>query len=233
MRDHSKILCVAAIASVLTLSSCKDFISEPPEYFAVTISPRPVSVPVGGTVVLTGTLSNDLGVLQWSVLDAADVTGSAGTLTAVSGSPNSILYTAPSTPPIYSSAAGPGFTQGWVTVDVSAAPPSGTSLPVAQDAVTFVITAPSVTVAVSPGTATVALGGTQLFTGYAVGNVNGAVTWEVNGVTGGSASTGTITSSGLYVAPMNLPMTGNTVVITVVSQADSTKSASAVVTLLS
>jgi hypothetical protein len=231
MRVFAKIAGVAAVACTLALGGCSGFVFEPPVYVAVTISPRPVFVPAGGTVVLTGATTNDLGTMQWSVLDSTFAAGGAGTLTAVSGSPNAILYTAPATPPIYSSAAGPAFTEGWVTVDVSVAPPQGTTLTAAKDEVDFVITAPSVTVNLSPATATVALSGTQLFTGYAVGNLNNAVTWQVNGLTGGSTATGTITSTGLYTAPANLPVTGNTVVITVTSQADSTKSASAVVTL--
>jgi hypothetical protein len=216
---------------MFALSSCTGYIFTEPVYLAVTISPRPVSVAVGGTVVLTGTATNNLSVPQWSLLDSTD-TVSAGTLTAVSGSPNSILYTAPSAPPIYNSSVANGFTQGTVTVQASATPSPQTALPVAYDSVTFFITAPSVTVSLSPATASVPLSGTQLFTGYAVGSVNNALTWQVNGVTGGSLSTtGTISSAGLYTAPANPLMTGDTVTITVISQADSTKTASAVVTL--
>jgi hypothetical protein len=52
----------------------------------------------------------------------------------------------------------------------------------------------------------------------------------VNGVTGGSAATGTITNAvtafyegGLYTAPTVMPMTGDTVTITMISQADPPK----------
>jgi hypothetical protein len=102
------------------------------------------------------------------------------------------------------------------------------------------VTAPSVTVGLSPATATVALNATKQFNGYAVGNVNGALNWQVNGITGGSTATGTIVSlssfsPGVYVytAPSAMPMTGNTVTITVISQADPTQTASSVVTLTS
>ncbi len=99
----------------------------------------------------------------------------------------------------------------------------------------IVITAASVTTGISPLTASVALNGTQQFNGYAVGNTNNGVTWQVNGVTGGSTAAGTITTSstagGLYTAPAAMPMTGKTVTITAISQADPTKTASAVVTL--
>jgi hypothetical protein len=85
----------------------------------------------------------------------------------------------------------------------------------------------------SAATASVHVVGTQQFTGYAVGSVNNALTWQVNGASGGGTATGTITTAGLDTAPAVLPMTGNTVTITAVSQADTTKSASSVVTLTS
>lgn len=107
-----------------------------------------------------------------------------------------------------------------------------------SDNQTLVVTAPSVTVGVSPTTATVALNATQQFTGYAVGNLNNALTWQVNGVTGGSTANGTIVPAMnqppgvyLYSAPSAIPMTGNTVTLTVISQADPTKTVSSIITL--
>jgi hypothetical protein len=57
------------------------------------------------------------------------------------------------------------------------------------------------------------------------------VTWQVNGVTGGAAPTGTISVTGLYTAPNTVPGTP-TVTITAVSVADVTKTASTVVTIV-
>src|SRR5207302_6797394 len=57
-----------------------------------------------------------------------------------------------------------------------------------------------------------------------------AVTWQVNGVPGGNATAGTISSAGLYTAPAVVPSPA-TVTVTAVSQADATKSASAQVTI--
>jgi hypothetical protein len=179
--------------------------------------------------VFTGTVSNNLSLPQWSILDAA-LANNAGTLTPVTGSSTSILYTAPATPPIYS-ATPTGIAQGTVTVNVRVADPPGTSIPTSPDSVSFVITAPSITVGLSPATANVALGSAQQFFGYAVGNINNALTWYVNGFAGGSTTTGTINTAGTYVAPANMPMSGNTVTITVISQADPTKTASSVITL--
>jgi hypothetical protein len=230
MSIHSKILRLAALASTVALGSCSRGFFTSPLYLAVTISPRPVSSAEGGTVILTAAVSNNLSLPQWNLLDSAD-TPNAGSLATVSNSPNSIQYTAPPAPPIYNSSVPAGFAQGTVTVQVSVNPPMGSTLPVAHDAVTLFITAPSVTAGISPTTVAVALGGVQFFSGYAVGSVNNAVTYQVNGVTGGSVATGTIDKTGVYTAPASLPITGNTVTITVISQADPTKSASAVVTL--
>src|SRR5207253_3755042 len=67
-------------------------------------------------------------------------------------------------------------------------------------------TAPnSVSVTISPILATVAAGGTQQFSAVVQNTSNTAVTWQVNGVTGGNATVGTISSSGLYTAPGVVP----------------------------
>src|SRR5256886_1470634 len=84
-----------------------------------------------------------------------------------------------------------------------------------------------VSVTISPISATVAVGGTQQFTATVQNTSNTVVTWQVNGVMGGNATVGTISSSGLYAAPASPA----TVTVTAVSQADTTKSASAQVTI--
>src|SRR5947208_13577068 len=88
----------------------------------------------------------------------------------------------------------------------------------------------SVSVTISPILATVAAGGTQQFSAVVQNTSNTAVTWQVNGVTGGNATVGTISSSGLYTAPGVVPNPA-TVTVTAVSQADATKSAAAQVTI--
>jgi hypothetical protein len=84
-----------------------------------------------------------------------------------------------------------------------------------------------VMIAISPTTAIVPANGTQQFQATVTGTNNTAVTWQVNNVTGGTAATGTISTTGLYTAP---PATTNMqVTVTAVSSADSTKTASAAV----
>ncbi len=81
-------------------------------------------------------------------------------------------------------------------------------------------TPPAVTVSVT-GSSQVRLGETTQFTAAVSGTANQAVVWQVNGVGGGSAATGTISSSGLYSAPTVLP-TPNTATISAVSAAATT-----------
>src|SRR5256714_580095 len=88
----------------------------------------------------------------------------------------------------------------------------------------------AVRVTISPVSATVGAGGTQQFTATVQNTSNTAVTWQVSGVSGGNATVGTISSSGLYTAPAVVPNPA-TVTVTAVSQADPTKSASAQVTI--
>jgi hypothetical protein len=74
------------------------------------------------------------------------------------------------------------------------------------------------------------VGSNLQFTAAVTGSSNTAVNWQVNGTAGGSASAGSIDSTGLYIAPGTIP--SGAVTVTAVAQADGTKQASAAVTLL-
>src|SRR5690348_12228997 len=82
--------------------------------------------------------------------------------------------------------------------------------------------ASNITVTVSPSSATLAPGGTQLYTATVTGTSNTSVLWSANDVTGGNSTVGTISSSGLYTAPAVAPSPSN-VTIKAVSQADTSK----------
>ena len=86
------------------------------------------------------------------------------------------------------------------------------------------------TVTVSPASTDVRTGATQSFSAMVSGSSNSAVSWQVNGVTGGSAATGTISSSGLYTAPKTVPGS-NPVIVRAVSSADASATGSSAVTL--
>ena len=55
-------------------------------------------------------------------------------------------------------------------------------------------------------------GGTQAFTATVENTLNTAVTWQVGGVTGGNSTVGTISTSGLYTAPVVVPSSASLVV---------------------
>ena len=86
-------------------------------------------------------------------------------------------------------------------------------------------------VAISPSGANVRIGSTQSFSATVTGAANNAVTWSVNDMVGGDATTGTISTSGMYSAPAALP-NPNSVTIKAVSTSDSSLSATATVDVL-
>lgn len=94
-----------------------------------------------------------------------------------------------------------------------------------------------VSVIISPTTATLATLATQPFTAIVSGSTNTAVTWQVNGVSGGNSTVGLVSTTvpgtsneSLYLGPSAVPSPA-TVSVTAISQANPTKSASATVTL--
>lgn len=88
-----------------------------------------------------------------------------------------------------------------------------------------------VTVNVNPATTTLkAAGGTKTFSASVGGTTNKAVSWFVNGVAGGNATVGTITTAGLYTAPAVVPA-NNVVTVKATSAADAKVSGTSAVTL--
>jgi len=89
------------------------------------------------------------------------------------------------------------------TADVVISPTSATSVaPTNASDKSCSATTPAPMVAVCPGAASVAAGsGTQTFTASAANTTDDSVTWEVNGIVGGDANVGTISSTGVYTAP--------------------------------
>lgn len=109
----------------------------------------------------------------------------------------------------------------------SAAPTSAGSSPCLA-----AISVPSpVTVTITPTSAAVVTGsGTTLaFSATVTKTLNTAVRWNVNGVSGGNASVGTISSNGVYTPPATA--SGGSVTVSAVSVADPTKSAQAQVSV--
>src|SRR5437764_297083 len=177
----------------------------------VTISPTSATVAAGGTQQFTATVQNTSNTaVTWQVNGVAGGNATVGTISS------SGLYTAPAA------------VQSTTTVTVTAVSQADATKS-ASVQVTITPTA-AVSVTISPTSATVAAGGTQQFSATVQNTSNTAVTWQVNGVAGGNATVGTISSSGLYTAPAAVQST-TTVTVTAVSQADATKSASVQVTI--
>jgi hypothetical protein len=94
-------------------------------------------------------------------------------------------------------------------------------------------TVPVVITIFPTATQTVLPGGTLTFTETVTNTTNTAVTWEVNGAAGGSLTTGTISTTGVYTAPSsNNVINPFDVTVSVVSAADSTKIASTTVSIV-
>lgn len=109
-------------------------------------------------------------------------------------------------------------TASTATVTVSTPPPGGGT----SGGANFTIAAVPV-VTISPASAIVAAGEQQQFQATVTKTQNTALAWQVNNITGGSPAVGTISSSGLYIAPISAV----NVTVSAVSQADSNQSASA------
>ena len=148
--------------------------------------------------------------VNWLVNGAQGGNASVGTI-----SPSG-LYTAPSAVP----------SGGSVTVIASSqANPSKS----ANASVAISSTPPPVSVSVSPTSSSLGAGQSQQFNATITGTNNTAVNWYVGGIQGGSASLGTISTAGLYIAPA-CPSDGSQT-ITAQSAYDSAARVSAIVTL--
>jgi uncharacterized protein (DUF1800 family) len=92
-------------------------------------------------------------------------------------------------------------------------------------------TAPVVTPQISlAGPSSVRLGSTQQFTATVTNTTNTAVTYQVNGVAGGTAATGTISTTGLYTPPTAIP--SGMITVTAVGTAAANMTSSIVVSIL-
>jgi len=89
-----------------------------------------------------------------------------------------------------------------------------------------------VMITVAPTAALVQVNSSTQFTATVTNTTNQSVTWKVNDIVGGNPTNGEISGTGLYTAPAAAPFV-STVVITAVSQADTTKTASALATITS
>lgn len=103
---------------------------------------------------------------------------------------------------VATSAAGPGrFKRATVTI-VDGSCPAPLAARRGSGAVARQAPATCIQVTVSPGAVSVAPGATQQFASQVTGTQDVRVKWAVDGVNGGSSTVGTISSAGLYTAPL-------------------------------
>ena len=198
---------------------------------SVSVSPASATVALGASQAFQAMVmgAQDTTV-TWDVNGMVGGNATIGTVLNSQTNPDFTTYTAPQTLP-----AG-----GSVTVRARSNASPGLS---ASAMVTFTA---SINVALSPPTATLAIGRRQAFNVQVNNTPNQNVTWQVNGIAGGSAAAGQICVAGSnpcqpvlssnggsvdYLAPAGLP-SPNPVTITATSVADNTKRASASVTIL-
>ena len=200
-----------SVADVTRSASSTVTLTATPQPISVSVSPPAPTVQAGiGRQQFAASVSNTTNTaVNWQVNGTSGGNSTIGTISTGG------LYAAPASVP----------SQGNVTVIAVSAADATRS-----DSAIVTISA-SVAVRVSPTSMTVTAGGaSQTFTAQVTNSANTAVTWKVNGVAGGSASTGTISTSGVYVPPATMP-SQPTVTVTAVSAADPTRSASATVTI--
>ena len=177
----------------------------------VAVAPAAVQVVTGGkqqfVVTVTGTTNT---AVSWSVSGSGCAGAACGTI-STSG-----LFTAPSAVP----------SPALITVTATSAADTTKS---AKASVTIVR---PVAVTIAPASAQVLTGGSQQFTATVTGTTNTAVSWTVSGAGCSGVACGTISTSGLYTAPIAVPAPPQ-VTVTATSAADPTKTASATVVVQS
>ena len=189
-------------------SATVNFTQPPPPPVVVTVAPTSVTLAGGQSQYFSATVTGSTNTqVSWQVNGVAGGSATTGTITS------SGVYTAPAKVPTSS-----------VSVSAVSAADSSKS---ANAQVNFTQPPPTIAVTVSPLTVTLGAGQTQSFTAMVSGTSNTQVSWLVNGISGGSSTAGTITTTGLYTAPASVP--SSPVSISAVSAADSTKSGSATV----
>jgi hypothetical protein len=90
----------------------------------------------------------------------------------------------------------------------------------------------AISVMLAPDSATIYAGQSVQFIATVHNSTNQAVNWSLSGAGCSGTTCGTIDSTGLYTAPLNVPSPSMTVTVRAISVADNTKSASATVTIL-
>ncbi len=177
----------------------------------VSVSPASAVLQAAGTQQFTASVSGSSNTaVTWRVNGIAGGNASVGTISA------SGMYTAPAT--IAANTA----------ISLTATSTADTTKSAAAS-VTLMPAATSVSVSITPQSASLAAGQTKQFNATVSGTSNSAVNWMVNGVSGGNATTGTVSGSGVFSSP-SCP-SSSSATVTAVSSYDASASASATVSI--
>jgi len=225
---HRTLSLIASLAIFPFLNSCGGSSNgssgtPPPTTSSVTVAPAAVSLNKGGSQTFTATVNGttDQSVF-WEIVEATPKSGDSTHGFISKGG----AYAAPTTVPspanvtIKAVSLADATKSGMATVTIQAGP--------------------ATSVSITGGSTQVPTFGSTQFIAAVTGNLNMAVTWQVNGVTGGGPQTGVISTSGLFKAPNSVPVlaSGNNsgqtsqVVVTAISQADTTAMDSVLVTIV-
>ena len=173
---------------------------------SVTVTPASASIPLGLTQPFKATGAYNDG-------SSNDVTSSA-------------TWSSSSTAVATVNAAGlaASVAAGSATITAALTPTGRTSAVSGTGALTV---GPAVSVSLSPAAAAISVGGAEQFTAVVSNTTNTAVTWSVDGVAGGNASTGSVSATGLYTTPAG----PGSHIVSAASQRDPSKSGRATATV--
>lgn len=205
----SHTLTATSVADPTRKASAGLTVSAPALAVVVTLSPTTLTLATGASASFTATVSGTTNAgVTWKV---DGITNGNSTVGTVSGSGSTVTYTAPATGGAHTLVA--------------------TSLADATKIASAVLTVQApVAITVTPGTATMTAGTGTTFTASVSGTTNIATVWDVDGVTGGNATVGTLTGTG-NARTYTAPAVAGTHSIGATSSADPTKRASAAVTV--
>src|SRR5437660_8169084 len=217
---------IASLAICTYLISCSGTSNgssgtPPPTTSSVTVAPATVSLNKGGSQTFTATVNGTMDQsVFWEIVEATPKSGDS-THGFIS---NGGAYVAPTTVPGNATIK---------AVSLADTTKSGTATVTIQ-------AGPATSVLITGGSSSVSTFGSTQFIATVTGNLNTAVTWQVNGVNNGGPQTGAISATGLFKAPNSVPVlaSGNNsgqtsqVVVTAISQAVPTAMDSVLVTIV-
>jgi hypothetical protein len=209
--------------AIVDLACCNSASAPPPPLspaISVTISPTSATLEANGTQAIGATLVNDTSNkgVTWTVSCQVAACGSVSPTSTPSET--ATIYTAPATPP----ASNLPVTITAISVSDSTKTASAT------------FTVEAISVSLNPTTASLQVSTTLLIAATASYDPrNGGVTWSIGGCTGGASVCGSLentsSSGATYAAPATIPP-GTKVSVVARSVSDTTKSASATISII-